>query len=92
MVIGPSVQEEKIFEGFLPYMGVAAIFVKDPAAVNNIPFPLPKEAPNKFAYDWPSVFGEEDVLNCGRRTDIRTDVRRSISGYTISSPMSLQLR
>ena len=33
---------EKIFEGFLPYMGVAAILVSDPDAANKISFPLPK--------------------------------------------------
>ena len=27
MIIGPPVLEMKIFEGFLPYMGVAAILV-----------------------------------------------------------------
>ena len=53
--IGPPVLEKKIFEGFLPYMGVAAILVMWP----------------KFGFDWPSGFGEEDVWNCERRTDGR---------------------
>ena len=37
--IGPPVLEKKIFEGFLPYMGVAAILVM---------FPLPKEASHEI--------------------------------------------
>ena len=31
MEIGPPVPEKKIFEGFLPYMGMAAILVMWPA-------------------------------------------------------------
>ena len=46
--IGPPVLEEKIFEGFLPYMGVAAIWSCDPDAVNKLSFALPKEAPHKI--------------------------------------------
>ena len=34
--IGPPVPEKKIFEGFLPYMGVAAIFVIWPASYSWI--------------------------------------------------------
>ena len=30
MQIGPAVPEKKVFEGFLPYMGMAAILVKWP--------------------------------------------------------------
>ena len=45
--IGPLVPEE-IFEGFLPYMGVAAILVCDPDAVNKLLFPLPMEAQHKI--------------------------------------------
>ena len=29
--------------------------------VNRISFPLPKEAPHKIWFDWPSGFGEEDL-------------------------------
>ena len=42
-----SLVAEKIFEWFLPYMGVAALLVIDPDAANKLPFPLPKEAPHK---------------------------------------------
>ena len=34
--ISPPVLEEKIFEGFLPYMGVAAILVISPASCHQI--------------------------------------------------------
>ena len=34
--IGPPVQQEKIFEGFLPYMGVSAILVMRPASCDQI--------------------------------------------------------
>ena len=36
--IGPRVPEKKIFEGFLPYMGVAAILVMRPASCHQIFF------------------------------------------------------
>ena len=39
VVIGPPVRE-KIFEGFLPYMGVAAILVMKPASYYQIFIPL----------------------------------------------------
>ena len=34
--IGPPVPEKKIFEGFLPYMGMAAILVMRPASCHQI--------------------------------------------------------
>ena len=34
--IGPPVLEKKIFEGFLPYMGMAAILVMGPASCHQI--------------------------------------------------------
>ena len=34
--IGPPVLEKKIFEGFLPYMGMAAILVLGPASCHQI--------------------------------------------------------
>ena len=34
--IGPAVPEKKIFEGFLPYRGVAAILVMWPASCHQI--------------------------------------------------------
>ena len=36
MEINPPVLEKKIFEGFLPYMGMAAILVMRPALCNQI--------------------------------------------------------
>ena len=36
MEIGPPVPEKKIFEGFLPYMGVVAILVMWPASCHQI--------------------------------------------------------
>ena len=38
--IGPPVPEKKIFEGFLPYMGVVAILVMSPASCHQIFFSL----------------------------------------------------
>ena len=39
MEIGQPVLERKIFEGFLPYMGIAAMWSCDPDATNKLPFP-----------------------------------------------------
>ena len=36
MEIGPPVPEKKIFKGFLPYVGMAAILVKEPASCHQI--------------------------------------------------------
>ena len=41
-VIGPLVLEKKIFEGFLPYMGIVSC---DPDPVNKLLYPHPTEAP-----------------------------------------------
>ena len=38
---------KKIFEGFLPFIGVAVIWSCDPNAANKLLFPLPMEAPHK---------------------------------------------
>ena len=38
--IGPPVVEKKIFEGFLPYMGMAAILVMLPGLCSQIFIPL----------------------------------------------------
>ena len=46
--IGMLVLEKKIFEGFLPYMGVRPSWSCDPGAENKLSFPLPKEAPHKI--------------------------------------------
>ena len=34
---------------------------RDPHVANKLSFPLPKQAPDKFGFDWASGFGEEDV-------------------------------
>ena len=39
MEISPQVPERKIFEGFLPYMGMAAILVMWPPLCQEISFP-----------------------------------------------------
>ena len=43
-VIGLLVLEKKIFEVFLPYMGMVAILVPDPDCANKLSFPHPTEA------------------------------------------------
>ena len=40
---------EEDFEGFLPYMGVAAIWSCDQDPVNKLSLPLPMEAPHKIS-------------------------------------------
>ena len=57
MEICPPVQEEKIYEGSLPYIGVAAILVLR----TNFRSPYPRKLHIKFGFDWPRRFGEEDV-------------------------------
>ena len=52
---------EKILEGFLPYMGVAAILVMYPDAANKLSFPYPRRLHIKLAFDWPKGFVGEDV-------------------------------
>ena len=44
-VIGPLVLEKKIFEGFLPYMGMVAILVMWPRPREQTLFPHPTEVP-----------------------------------------------
>ena len=51
MEIGPPVLE--IFEGFLPYMGVAASWSCGQDPINKLSFPLQMEAPHKI-----STFGQ----------------------------------
>ena len=58
-VIGPLVLEEKIFEGFLPYMGVAAILVRHGCHLGhmiqtpqtNFHSPIPLRLHMKFGFD-----------------------------------------
>ena len=46
---------KKYFEGFLPCMGVTQM------PRTNFRFPYSRRSHIKFASDWPSGFGEEDV-------------------------------
>ena len=60
--IGPPVQEKNIFEGFLPYMDVAAILVMvTQMPRTNFRSPYPRRLQIKFGFDRPSGFGGEDV-------------------------------
>ena len=53
--IGPAFLEKKIFEGFLPYIGIAAILVMWPGLFINKLVP-----PSiKFGFDCPSGFRED---------------------------------
>ena len=55
--IGPPVLEKKIFEGFLPYMGMVAILVMWPELfIYTLVNPS-----HKIGFDWPSGFRGEDV-------------------------------
>ena len=81
------VLEKKIFEVFLPYMGVAAILVMWPRPREQTFFP-----PSHWGSIWnlaltgPAVLEKKIFENGGRRTDGRT----TDHGYTISSQMSLK--
>ena len=87
--IGPPVLEKKIFEGFLPFMGVAAILVMGPDFAIKLEMPLPKEAPHKISTRSAKRFQRRRSLKLwtttddGRRT---TDGRTPDHGYPISSP------
>ena len=83
-VIGPLVLEKKIFEGFLPYMGMVAILVMWPRPMNKFVFPHPTDPPYEIAFDRPSGFGE-DIWKWWT-----TDGQTTDHGYTVSSPMSLK--
>ena len=48
-------------------MGLAATLVMCDLD-HLLSFPLPKDAPHKFGFDWPSGFRGKDLRNCGRMT------------------------
>ena len=50
---------EEDFKRFLPYIGVAAIYVFDLEHLYNFSFPFPWRHHMKFCFDWPSGFGED---------------------------------
>ena len=49
--IGSPVPEKKIFEGFLPYMGVVAILVNVTSIISDIHFLVPESFYTKFGSD-----------------------------------------
>ena len=53
----PAGSAKKIFEGFMPYMGVAAILTQMPRT--NFRSRYPKRLHIKFGFDRPSDFGED---------------------------------
>ena len=64
--IGSRVREKKIFEGFLPYMGVAAIYGRGGHLGHVTQMPRTNFRPAfsrrlhiKFGSDWPSGFRED---------------------------------
>ena len=57
MKIGLQVLEKKIFEGFLPYMSMAAILVMRPGSfLKNFHLLVPESFHTKFSSEWPSSF------------------------------------
>ena len=58
--IDPPVLEKMIFEGFLPYMGMAVILVMWIIYL-HICYPFLLMLHIKFGFDWPSGFRGEDV-------------------------------
>ena len=59
--VGPLVPE-KIFEGFLPYMGVAGhVGYVTQMSRTNFCSPYPRRLHIKFGFDRPSGFGGEDL-------------------------------
>ena len=72
--MGPLVLEKKIFEGFLPYMGVATILVSDPDPANQFSFPHPTEAPHEIWLRLAQRFWRRRSL---KMVDGRTDGRRT---------------
>ena len=87
MQIGPAVPEKKIFEGFLPYMGMVAILVMWPGSHMQTFVP-----PSHGGATWnltsigPVVQEEKVFENVNTR---HTDKQPC---HMISSPMSLRLR
>ena len=85
MGIGPLVPEKNIFEGFLLYMGVAAILVRPGSFEQIFVPPNPLRLRMKFGFDWPSGFWGEVVWRLWT-----TDGRTTEPAYTISSPKSIK--
>ena len=77
MEISSLVPEEKICEGFLPYMGMAAFRSCDPDAANNLRYTYPWRCHTKFSLIGQAVLEKMFEIVNGRTTG---------DGYTISSP------
>ena len=82
MEICPPVQEEKVFEGFIPYMGVATILVLR----TNFRSPYPGGSTYDLALIGQAVSEKTMFENEYGRTTTPEH------GYTESSPMSRRLR
>ena len=80
MEIRPPVPEKKSFEGFLPYIGVAAILVMWPGYRKQTFVPLPKEAPHKI---WLWLAKQFLRRRCLSIVDGRTDGQMPDHWYTI---------
>ena len=60
--ISVPVPEKKILEGFLPYMGMAAILVNVTLIIYiHIGYPFLLMLHIKFGFNWPSGFRGDDV-------------------------------
>ena len=59
--IGPPVLEKKICEGFYHIWAWRRSWSCDLDHLYKVWFPLPKEAPHKISFDWPSGFRGEDL-------------------------------
>ena len=82
----PAGSREENFEGFLPYMGLAAILVMWPRFRIQTRSPYPSRLHINFGFDWPSGFGEEDVWNCWRQPD---DGQRTDAGPWVYYKLTL---
>ena len=69
MEIGQPVLEKKIFEWFLPYMGVATILVCDLDFGIKLSSPLPMDAPHKITLIGRAVSEKKIFEKCVWTTD-----------------------
>ena len=68
----PASSGNRFLKGFYHIWAWRPSWSCDPDGTNKISFPLPKRLHIKFGFDWPSSFGEEDLLETtttdGRQT------------------------
>ena len=87
MEIGLPVLEKKIFEGFLPYMGVAAILVMLPGSCEQTFVPPTQGGITiNLALIGPAVSEKKIFEHCGRRTD----GRRTDAGPWVSYKLTFE--